>query len=169
MHPLFIIAAGVGTALILRLIRTAKAAKNLKYQLRRIQIYRFRTSEPIVFRVFVDFTNLEPTPITVKQLYLDIFLNFGTAENHNFQRIGTLNTDNIPVTIPANQTVSKSFDVSVPWVNLGAAAVKILMGFATTGRASWPTEAKVEGQLKAVGFTIPVSVTVPFDSNNVNN
>ena len=162
MHPLIILAAAAGAAYLVKVLRTAKAAKNLKTQLTRIQIYRFKLTEPIVFRVWVSFTNLEPSPITVKQLYLDIFLNFGTTENPDFQRIGTLNTDNVPVTIAGNSTQEKSFDVEVRWVNLGATAVKMFQGYLTGSGLKLPSEAVVKGQLKAVGFTIPIEMSVPF-------
>ncbi len=161
----FIILAGVAalTAYAVHLIRSAKAAQHLRYQLSRIQLYQIASGGNLRFRVWMNFTNLEPTPLTVKQMYLDIYLNFGTPENPSYHKIGTLNTNNAPITIPANGTVDQSFDIVVPWANLGVATIKIIAGLIANGRANWPTEAKVDGQIKAIGFTIPVQLTVPFN------
>jgi hypothetical protein len=160
----FVLVAAIAglTGYAIHIIRTAKSAKHLKYQLTKIQLYNFASGGNLQIRVWVSFTNLESAPLTVKQLYLDIFLNF----DGSLHRIGTLNTNNIPITIPGNSTVDRSFDVNVPWANIGVATLKILSGFLTTGRANWPSEAKVQGQIKAIGFTIPVDINVPFTAQN---
>lgn len=159
MHPLLIIAAAAGTAYVVHLLRSAKAAKELKYQLQKIQIYKINWSE-ITLRVFVSFTNLEAATLTVKQIYLDIFLNIDGSKH----RIGTLNTDNIPVTLPGYATVQKSFDVKIPLQNFGIGILKIFQGYLTNGSLSLPDKAFVEGQIKTLGFTIPVNIEVPFNS-----
>jgi len=162
----FLVAAiAGGTAYVVYLIRSAKAAQSLRYQLTRVQLYQFASGGNLVFRVWMNFTNLEPTPLTINQMYLDVFLNFGGS----LHRIGTLNTNNAPITIPANSTVAQSFDITVPWANLGVATLKILSGFLTGGQANWPTEAVIDGQIKALGFTIKVNTTVPFSVGALSN
>lgn len=166
----FLVAAiAGGTAYVVYLIRSAKAAQSLRYQLTRVQLYQFASGGNLVFRVWMNFTNLEPTPLTINQMYLDVFLNF----DGSLHRIGTLNTNNAPITIPGNSTVEQSFDIAVPWANLGVATLKILSGFLTGNGANWPTEAVIDGQIKALGFTIKVNTTVPFSvgalSNNQSN
>lgn len=163
MQPLFIIAVAAGTAYLVHLLRTAKSANSLRYHLQRIQIYRFKLSEPIVFRVWIEFVNLENAPINVNQLYLDIYLNISGSKH----RIGTLNAANI--SIPSNQTIEKSFDISVPWKNLGVGLLSILTNFATTRQWNFPDKAIVEGQLKASGLSIPINVEVPFNSTPIEN
>lgn len=166
----FLVAAiAGGAAYVVYLIRSAKAAQSLRYQLTRVQLYQFASGGNLVFRVWMNFTNLEPTPLTINQMYLDVFLNF----DGSLHRIGTLNTNNAPITIPGNSTVEQSFDIAVPWANLGVATLKILSGFLTGNGANWPTEAVIDGQIKALGFTIKVNTTVPFSvgalSNNQSN
>ena len=149
------IIAGLATYAVY-LVRKGKAVQSLRYQLTRIQLYHFASGGNLTFRVWIDFTNLENTPLTVDKMYLDIMLNFSGS----YHRIATLNTGNI--VIPANSTVSRSFDINVPWANLGVATLKILTGFVTGGSANWPTEARIDGQIKTLGFTIPVQMDVPF-------
>ena len=145
-----------GAAYAVYAIRKARAVQHLRYQLTRIQLYQLANDGNMVFRVWMDFTNLENTPLFVDQLYLDVFLNFSGTQH----RIATLNAGNIE--IPANQTVSRSFDVRVPWANLGVATALVLKGLLTGNGANWPTEAKIDGQIKALGVTIPVQTTIPF-------
>ena len=162
----FLVAAiAGGTAYVVYLIRSAKAAQSLRYQLTRVQLYQFASGGNLVFRVWINFTNLEPTPLTINQMYLDVFLNF----DGSLHRIGTLNTNNAPITIPGNSTVVQSFDIAVPWANLGVATLKILSGFLTGNGANWPTEAVIDGQIKALGFTIKVNTTVPFSVGALSN
>jgi hypothetical protein len=115
----------------------------------------------VLFGAFIGYDS----PLTVTQMYLDVFLNFGGS----LHRVGTLNTNNAPITIPANSTVAQSFDITVPWTNLGVATLKILSGFLTGGHANWPTEAVIDGQIKALGFTIKVNTTVPFSVGALSN
>lgn len=146
-------------------LRTAKAAQSLRYQLQKIQIYKVASGGSITFRVWVSFTNLESKDLTINQMYLDIFLNF----NGTRHRIATLNTDNNPIVIPGNSTVERYFDVVVPWANFGVATAAILIGLLQNGSANWPTEAQVEGQIKSVGFTIPINISVPFSAAALTN
>lgn len=162
---LIVAALAGGAAYGVYLARAAKAAKALRYQLSRIQLYNLATNGNIQIRVWVDFTNLEATTLTINQLYLDIWLNFSGTQH----RIATLNTNNTPITIPGYQTVSRSFDINVPWANLGVATALVLKGFITNGQANWPTEARVEGQIKAIGFTIPIDINVPFSVGDTTN
>lgn len=162
---LLVAAIAGGAAYAVYLIRGAKAAQHLRYQLTRIQLYQFASGGNMVFRVWMNFTNLEPAPLTITQMYLDVFLNFDGSQH----RIGTLNTNNAPIVIPGNSTVEQSFDISVPWANLGVATLKILSGFLTGGQANWPTEAIIDGQIKAMGFTINVNTTVPFSVGALAN
>ena len=153
----FLVAAiAGGAAYAIYLIRKGRAVQSLRYQLTKIQLYQFASDGNLVFRVWMDFTNLENTPLHVDQLYLDVFLNFSGT----YHRIATLNAGNIE--IPANSTVSRSFDVRVPWANLGVATALVLKGLLTGNGANWPTEAKIDGQIKALGVTIPVQTTIPF-------
>ena len=162
----FAVAAITGAAIYaVYLVRKAKAAESLRYQLTRIQLYQFASGGNLVFRVWMRFTNLENTPLVVNQMYLDIFLNFGGS----LHRIATLDTNNTPITIPGNSSVDIPFDINVPWANLGVATAKILAGFLTGGGANWPTEAKVEGQIKTMGFTIKIDTTVPFSADALNS
>lgn len=147
------------------LLRTAKAAQSLRYQLQKIQIYKLASGGSITFRVWMSFTNLEGKDLTVNQMYLDVFLDF----NGTRHRIATLNTDNTPIIIPANSTVERYFDITVPWANLGVATAAILIGLIQNGSANWPSQAQVEGQIKAAGFTIPVNITVPFSADALTN
>ena len=163
MHPLFLIGVAAGTAYLVHVLRSAKAAKNLKYQLERIQIYRLTWSE-IVLRVFASFTNLEAATLKINQIYLDIFLNIDGSKH----RIGTLNTNNIPISLPGYATVQRSFDITIPMQNLGIGIVKILQGYLTSGSLSLPDKATVEGQIKTLGFTIPVNIEVPFSTPATN-
>lgn len=156
MQPLFIILLAAGTAYAVSLLQTAKAAKSLRYGLSRIQLYQFASGGALTFRVWITFTNLTNAALTVQQIYLDAYLTFSGMRH----RMATLNTGSI--TIPANATVERSFDIRVPWANLGVATIAILTGFLNGGRANWPTEATVEGQIKAKGISIPVNETVPF-------
>ena len=156
-----ITAAGIYAVYV---IRKAKAAESLRYQLTRIQLYHFASGGNIVFRVWMRFTNLENTPLVVSQMYLDFFLNFSGS----LHRIATLNTNNVPIEIPANSSVDLPFDISVPWANLGVATAKILAGYLTGNGANWPTEAKVQGQIKTMGFTIKIDTDVPFSADALN-
>lgn len=162
---LLVAAIAGGAAYAVYLIKGAKAAQHLRYQLTRIQLYQFASGGNLVFRVWMNFTNLEPTPLTITQMYLDVFLNF----DGTLHRIGTLNTNNAPVVIPANSTIEQAFDISVPWANLGMATLKVLSGFLTGNRANWPTEAVIDGQIKALGYTIEINTTVPFSVGALTN
>lgn len=162
MNPFFILALGAGVVYLTKVLRTAKAAKNLRYSLSRIQIYKLNLSEPIIIRVWVSFTNLENAPIVVKQLYLDIYLQANDAK----MKIGTLNTDGISIVIPKNSTVERSFDISVPWKNLGITALNFLTTYLNRRNSGFPlpNKAIVEGQLKIVGLTIPINEEVSFSN-----
>ena len=70
----------------------------------------------------------------------------------------------LPVTLPGYATVQKSFDVKIPLQNLGIGILKIFQGYLTNGSLSLPDKAFVEGQIKTLGFTIPVNIEVPFNS-----
>lgn len=162
MNPLALLAIAGGAALAVSLIRKAKAANNLKYDLKRVQIYKLTVSD-LILRVWIDFTNLEKTQLTVQQIYLDIYLDFGTAEKPDVQRIGTLST-NDAIVIPALQTVSKSFDIQVSYFNLLGTALQMFKSKFTGGAVNFPKKATVKGQIKAMNITIPVNYEVPFES-----
>lgn len=161
MNPLVLLAIAGGAALITSLIRKAKAANNLKYDLKKIQIYKLTVSD-LILRVWIDFTNLENTQLVVQQIYLDIYLDFGTAEKPDIQRIGTLNT-NAEIIIPALQTVSKSFDITVSYFNLLGTALQMFKSKFSGGAVNFPKKATVKGQIKALNITIPINYEVPFE------
>ena len=160
MSPFLVLAIAGGAAYITNLLRKAKAAKNLKYIFKKIQVYKLTPN--LILRVWVDFTNLEKAELIVKQIYLDIYLNFGTAEKPDVQRIGTLNT-NKEIVLPGLSTVARSFDIEVRYINLLGTAWKMFQDKISGGAVKFPTVATVEGQIKALGFTIPVKYEVPFE------
>lgn len=165
--PFLIIGAAVGVAYAFSIKRVVKAAKELKYQITRIQIYRFKLTSPIVFRVWVEFTNLEKTQLVIQQLYADIYLNFGTDAAPDMQRIATLNP-NTQIVIPAYKTEERAFDIEVKWLNLGETALKVLQNkLIGNGSFNFPKSAKIEGRVKAEGITIPFEYTVPFNSEPI--
>lgn len=155
--PLLILTAGVAVAYLSSLKKVVNAAERLRYQVTRVQIYRFKLDQPIVFRVWVEFTNLADVDIVIQALYIDLFLNFGDGK----QRIATLYPQK-QIVIPANQRQELPFDVEVKWVNIGASALRMLMKRINGEETWWPDKATVDGELKAEGFTIPISMEVPF-------
>lgn len=171
MHPIvpFLLIAGVaGIAYLSTIKNVVDAAMKLRFQLTRIQIYRLKLNEPIIFRVWVEFTNLDNVSIVIQQLYLDIFLNFGTAQNPDKTRIATAHPQD-PLVIAAHKTEEIYLDVQVRWVNLAANAVKAFQGLITGDGVKMPTSAIVEGQIKAEHFTIPIEYEVPFVSEPIEN
>lgn len=160
--PFLILGAGVAIAYLSTLKKVVNAAERLRYQVTRIQIYRFKLNQPLVFRVWVEFTNLADIDIIIQYLYLDIFLNFGDGK----QRIATL-YPNSSIVIPAKQRKEIAFDVEVKWVNLAATAVQILMKRINGEETWWPTSATVDGELKAENFVIPINMEVPFNSTPI--
>ncbi len=165
--PFLIIGAAVGVAYLFSIKRVVKAAKELQYVITRIQIYRFKLTSPIVFRVWVEFTNLEKTQLVIQQLFANIYLNFGTEAEPDMQLIATLNP-NAQIVIPAYKTEERAFDIEVKWLSLGSTALKILQNkLMGNGQFNWPKFAKIEGRVKAEGFTIPFEYTVPFNSEPI--
>ena len=164
--PLLIIGGIAAVAYISTLTKVVDAAKRLRYQLTRIQIYRMKLDQPIVFRVWIEFTNLANIDIIIQHIYIDFFLNFGTEKDPVTQRIATLNP-NESVVIPANRSQEIAFDVQVRWVNLGATAYQMFKDKITGGSINLPTEAIADGEIKTEGFTIPISYKVPFNSTPI--
>lgn len=160
--PFLILGGAVAIAYLSTLKKVANAAERLRYQVTRIQIYRFKLNQPLVFRVWVEFTNLADIDIIIQYLYIDIFLNFSGDTK---QRIATLYPQH-SIVIPAKQRKEIAFDVEVKWVNLGAAAVDMLTQY-LNGEKIWPTSATVDGELKAENFIIPVNMEVPFNSQSI--
>lgn len=156
----FILLGGVAlVAYLSTLKKVVSAAQRLRYQVTRVQIYRFKLDQPLVFRVWVEFTNLADIDIIIQALYIDVFLDFGDSGK---QRIATLYPQH-SIVIPANQRKELSFDVEVKWVNLGAIALQMLLKRINGEETWWPTSATVDGELKAEGFTIPIQMDVPFN------
>lgn len=164
--PFLILGAGVAIAYLSTLKQVVNAAERLRYQVTRIQIYRFKLNQPIVFRVWVEFTNLADIDIIIQSLYIDIFLNFGETGKDKKQRIATL-YPNHSIVIPANQRQEIAFDVEVKWVNLGLTVAEMLKERLNNANMWWPSSATVEGELKAENFTIPIDMEVPFNSNSI--
>ena len=166
--PLLIIGGAVAIAYLSTLKKVVNAAERLRNQVTRIQIYRI--ADPIVFRIWVEFTNLADTDIVVQHLYADILLNFGTETQPNELRVATLYPSG-SIVIPANQRVEIPFDVEVRLISLAPAAYNILKGLidGTGTGVKWPTSARVDGELKAENFVIPVQMTVPFNSKPIES
>ena len=164
--PLLLIGGAVAVAYATTLRNVVDAAERLRYQITRIQIYRI--SDPIVFRIWVQFTNLSDTDIIIQHLYADIFLNFGTVEQPNEMRVATLYPSGY-IVIPANNTVEIAFDVEVRLLNLAPLAYTMLKGLidGSNSGVKWPTSARVDGELKAENFVIPVQMSVPFNSTPI--
>lgn len=161
--PLLLLAGGVLVAYTSAIGRTAYAATQLKYEVSKIQIYRLKLNQPIVFRIWVQFTNLTNTDIVVQHLYAEIYLNF----NGSPVRIGTLNP-NQPLTVPANQTKDMAFDIEVKWLNLGNVAINMFSSYITGGNTiNLPDKATVVGEVQAEFFTIPFEYEAPFNSTPI--
>ena len=160
--PILLLGGVALVAYLSTLKKVVNAAQRLKYQVTRIQIYRFKLDQPLVFRVWVEFTNLADIDIIIQSLYIDVFLNFGDGKT----RIATL-YPNHSIVIPANQRQELPFDVEVKWVNLGAAAVQMLTKRINGEETWWPQSAIVDGELKAEGFLIPINMEVPFVSTPI--
>lgn len=164
--PLLIVGGVVAIAYLSTLGKVVDAAKRLRYQLTRIQIYRLKLDQPIIFRVWIEFTNLANIDLIIQKIYIDFFLNFGTAENPVTQRIATLNP-NQSIVIPANQSAEIAFDVQVRWVNLAATAYQFFKDKVTGGSVNFPTMAIADGEIKTEGFTIPINYEIPFESTPI--
>lgn len=160
--PFILLGGAALVAYLSTLKKVVNAAQRLRYQVTRVQIYRFKLDRPLVFRVWIEFTNLADIDIIIQALYIDIFLNFGTGQ----QRIATLYPQQ-SIVIPANQRKELPFDVEVKWVNLGATALQMLLKRVNGEETWWPTSAHVDGELKAEGFTIPINMDVPFSSQPI--
>lgn len=161
--PFLILGGAVAIAYLSTLKKVVNAAERLRYQVTRVQIYRFKFDRPLVFRIWVEFTNLADIDIIIQALYIDVFLNFGEGGK---QRIATLYPQK-PIVIPANQRAELPFDVEVKWVNLGATAFRMLQKRINGEETWWPTKATVDGELKAEGFTIPINMEVDFISEPI--
>lgn len=156
--PLLLLAGGVLLAYVGTIGSTALAASKLKYEVSKIQIYRLKLNKPIVFRIWVQFTNLTNTDIIIQHLYAEIYLNF----NGSPVRIGTLNP-NQPLTVPANATKNMAFDIEVKWLNLGNVAFNMFSNYITgEGGVTFPDKATVVGEVQAEHFTIPFDYTADF-------
>ena len=161
--PLLLLAGGVLLAYVGTIGRTALAATQLKYEVSKIQIYRLKLNQPIVFRIWVQFTNLTNTDIVIQHLYAEIYLNF----NGSPQRVGTLNP-NSPLLVPANATKNMAFDIEVKWLNLAGVAYNMLFDYVTgNGAVNFPEKATVTGEVQAEHFTIPFDYVVDFDSTPI--
>lgn len=163
---LLIIGGIAAVAYFSTIAKVVDAAKRLRYQLTRIQVYRLKLDQPIIFRVWIEFTNLADIDIIIQRIYIDFFLNFGTADNPSLQRIATLNPD-ASVVIPANQAKEIAFDVQVRWVNLGATAYQMFKDKIQGGSVNFPSTAIADGEIKTEGFTIPIEYTIPFNANPI--
>lgn len=163
--PLLLLAGGVFVAYAATVGSTAYAATQLKYEVSKVQIYRLKLNQPIVFRVWVQFTNLTNTDIVIQHLYAEIYLTF----NGSPTRIGTLNP-NEPLLVPANSTVDMPFDISVKWLNVGVVAYEMFYDYLTgNGAVNMPQTAQVRGEIQAEYFTIPFDYEAPFQSTPVEN
>lgn len=164
--PLALIAGAVAIAYASTIKKVVDAATSLRYQLTRIQIYRLKLTEPIVFRVWVEFTNLEKIELIIQQIYIDFFLNFGTTEAPNLQRIATLNPNDY-VIIPAYKTEEVAFDIKVKWVNLAVNAVQMFKGYLDGSGVNLPNSCLIDGVVKTENISIPVQEEIPFVSQPI--
>lgn len=158
--PLLLLTGGVLIAYLASIGSTVRAASLLKYEVSKIQIYRLKLNQPIVFRIWVQFTNLTNTDIVVQHLYAELYLNFNGTE----QRIGTLNP-NQPLTVPANSTKDMAFDIEVKWLNMAGLAYQMFFDYLTgSGTVNFPDKAHIIGEVQAEYFTIPFDYNVDFVS-----
>lgn len=156
--PILLLMGGVLIAYVSTVGHTAYAASQLKYEVSKIQIYRLKLNQPIVFRIWVQFTNLTNTDIVVQHLYAEIYLNF----NGSPVRIGTLNP-NQPLTVPANSTKDMAFDIEVKWLALGNVAFNMFSNYLNgEGGVTFPDKATIVGEVQAEYFTIPFDYTADF-------
>lgn len=163
--PILLLAGGVAIAYASAVGRTAYAATQLKYEVSKVQIYRLKLNQPIVFRVWVQFTNLTNTDIVVQHLYAELYLTF----NGSPTRIGTLNP-NQPLRVPANSTKDMAFDIEVKWLNIGVVAYNMFFDYLTgNGSINMPGTAQIVGEVQAEHFTIPYDYEVPFVSTPIEN
>lgn len=164
--PLVLIGGAVAIAYASTLKKVVDAASTMRYQLTRIQIYRLKLTEPIIFRVWVEFTNLEKIELIIQQIYIDLFLNFGSAEEPNLTRIATLNPNDY-VIIPAYSTQELAFDIQVRWVNLAVNAYQMFKGLLDGSGVKFPNTAVVDGVVKTENISIPIEKEIPFNTTPI--
>lgn len=164
--PILLLGGVVLFAYLGTLGSTALAAANdLKFEVSKIQIYRLKLNQPLVFRIWVQFTNLSNTDIIIQHLYAEIYLDFdGSA-----QRVGTLHPSGA-LRVPANSTVDMAFDIEVKWLNIGGVALQMFKNKITgEGPVNFPQKATIEGQIKAENISIPFDYEVDFNSNPIED
>lgn len=162
--PIMLLTGVVLFAYLGTLGSTALAATNdLKFEVSKIQIYRLKLNQPIVFRIWVQFVNLSNTDIIIQHLYAEIYLDFdGTP-----QRIGTLHPSGA-MRVPANSTVDMAFDIEVKWLNVAGVALQMFKDKVTgQGQVNFPDKATIEGQIKAENISIPFNYVVDFSAEPI--
>ena len=162
--PILLISGAIAAIYFTTLKKVVNAAQNLRYQLTRVQWYR--VDDPLVFRVWIDFANLASTEIIIQKIYLDIFLNFGTVDKPDLQRIATVNPGK-SITLAANRTEERAFDVEVRLMSLGVTAFKMFRDKISGGSVNFPTSAIVKGEIQVENFSIPVETECPFDTSQI--
>lgn len=119
------IALVFGGALVWTLMRTAKAAVNLRYTVLGFGIYHFATGGKMVLRLRVRFTNAQNTPLTVNMYSLGAYLNpsytYDSDGNLKVMSRGSLiatcaSTDSF--LIPADSFIDKDFFIDVQWTDV---------------------------------------------------
>lgn len=159
---ILLILTGLATWGAIHLIRKAKAAAELRYGLEKIQIYDFSGGNMRI-KVSMWFTNIENAPLTVQNIFIDLFLNFGTEASPSLHRIATLNTNNQEFTLQANSTVHKEFFINVPLANMGIATAKILLDSFSAGHLDLPDEVILDGRIKCMGVNISINQKWPLE------
>ena len=125
MNPLLLVGLLVGGAVLISVLKTAKAAVNLTYNITRVGIYHFATDGAMVLRVRIRFGNLTNQPLTMNMINLAAYFNPTYTRNndgtYNITSRGNLLatlTDTSGFQIPANSVQERDFFINVRWTDI---------------------------------------------------
>lgn len=125
MNPLLLIGLFVGGAVLISVLKTAKTAGNLNYNITRFGIYHFASDGAMTLRVRIQFGNLTNSPLTINMINLAAYFNPTYTTNNdgsvNITSRGNLLatlTDTSGFVIPANSVQERDFFISVRWTDI---------------------------------------------------
>lgn len=125
MNPLLLVGLLVGGAVLISVLKTAKAATNLTYVVTRFGIYHFATDGAMVLRCRIQFGNLTNQPLTINMVNLYAYFNPVYTTNpdgtYNITSRGNLLatlTDSAGFVIPANAIQERDFFINVRWTDI---------------------------------------------------
>lgn len=138
MNPLVLILLLVGGAVGISLIKTAKAAVNLTYNITRFGIYKFASDGAMTLRVRIQFGNLRNTPLTVNMV--DIAAYF--KPTYTINPDGTTNVisrgnllatlaDTSGFVIPANSIEERDFFINIRWTDIAKTLISNISNIVT--------------------------------------